>query len=259
MKWFKHETSAHVDAKLIKLRMRYGLEGYGLYWYCLEMIANSVEPHNLTFELEHDSEVISYHTGLHHEKVELIMRYMVEVGLFENDRGVVTCLKLAKRMDSSMTSNAKMRGMIKRIRDKYSFSDINSHDTVMIESCDSHDTIMQERKKERKKEVSENKFSDDDLKLSKFIYSKIKLLDPKVKKPNFNKWADTIRLLREVDNRSQQEIQDTFIWANESEFWRSNILSPSSLRKNFTKLDIQRKSAIKKSIDQNNNESRSWI
>lgn len=153
MKWFRHETSAHIDAKLIKLQMRYGLEGYGLYWYCLEMIAGSVEPHNLTFELEHDAEVIAHYTGLHQDKVEQVMTYMVDVGLFENDRGVITCLKMAKRMDSSMTSNPKMRKLIKAIREKHGFSLLESpesHDGVMTPSAEGHDSVMQEKKKERK-------------------------------------------------------------------------------------------------------------
>ena len=48
-----------MDAKLKKLRLRYGLEGYGLYWYLLECIARTVEPHNLTYELEEDSELLA--------------------------------------------------------------------------------------------------------------------------------------------------------------------------------------------------------
>ena len=44
MKWFKHDATAGMDAKLKKLRLRYGLEGYGLYWYLLECIARTVEP-----------------------------------------------------------------------------------------------------------------------------------------------------------------------------------------------------------------------
>lgn len=79
--------------------LKYGLEGYGLYFYCLELIARTVEKHNLTFELEHDSELIARRVGIHHERVQEMMRYMVELKLFENDRGVITCLKMATRTD----------------------------------------------------------------------------------------------------------------------------------------------------------------
>lgn len=79
--------------------MLHGLEGYGLYFFCLELIARTVEKHNLTFELEHDAEIISHRVGIHRERVEEMMRCMVDLGLFENDRGVITCLKMATRTD----------------------------------------------------------------------------------------------------------------------------------------------------------------
>ena len=43
-----------MDAKLQEVLLDYGLEGYGLYWYCIELIAQRVTTNNLTFELEHD-------------------------------------------------------------------------------------------------------------------------------------------------------------------------------------------------------------
>lgn len=99
MKWFKHDSDANQDAKLRRMRMKYGMEGYGLYWYCLEMIARGVEESRLTFELEHDSELIASDTGIHYERVQDMMSYMVDLGLFERADGVITCLKMAHRTD----------------------------------------------------------------------------------------------------------------------------------------------------------------
>lgn len=115
MRWFKHDTSAHLDAKLQKLRIKHGLEGYGLYFYCLELIAMNVDENNLTFELEHDSEIIAFNTGLHFERVQEIISDMVRLELFENNNGQITCYKLAARLDQSMTSNPKMRKMIAKL------------------------------------------------------------------------------------------------------------------------------------------------
>lgn len=99
MKWYKHDSNANQDAKLKKVRMKYGMEGYGLYWYCLELIAQSVEKHNLTFELEHDAEIIACDTAIHVDRVQEMMSFMVEKGLFENSHGRITCLKMATRTD----------------------------------------------------------------------------------------------------------------------------------------------------------------
>ena len=112
MKWFKHDTDANTDNRLQNVLLDYGLEGYGLYWYCLELIASKVDREKVTFELEHDARVIARNTGSTPQKVEEMMRYFVSIGLFENADGIISCLKMAKRLDKSMTSNTEMRKII---------------------------------------------------------------------------------------------------------------------------------------------------
>lgn len=136
MKWFKHDADAHVDAKLLRLRMSHGMEAYGLYWHCLELIASNVTAENLTFELEHDSELIAYQTGLPRDRVEAIMRDMVGMGLFESSCGKITCLKMMSRMDQSQSGNPKFRKAISEAKQK--------HDSVMTQSSVSHDSVMVE-------------------------------------------------------------------------------------------------------------------
>ena len=104
----------------------YGLEGYGLYWYCIELIAGRVDKDNITFELEHDARIIARNAGSTAKKVEEMMRYFVKVGLFEDSSGMITCMKLARRLDKSMTSNAEMREIISKFK---------SHDSIMTESA----------------------------------------------------------------------------------------------------------------------------
>lgn len=127
MKWFKHDSDAHSDARLLKVKIKYGMEGFGLYFYCLELIAGGVSENNITFELEHDAEVIAHETGIHYERVQEMMTYMVDLGLFENNAGTITCFRLAKRLDQSMTSNPQMRKLIADVRE--------NHDSVMIKSA----------------------------------------------------------------------------------------------------------------------------
>lgn len=123
MKWFKHDSDAGSDAKLMKVRIKYGMEGYGLYWYCLELIVNGISESNLTFELEHDAEIISHQTGIHFERVQEMMTFMIDLGLFEGQGGRITCLKILKRLDKSMTSNKSFREMLDTAKE--------SHDSVM--------------------------------------------------------------------------------------------------------------------------------
>ena len=132
MKWFKHDSDAGSDAKLLRVRMKYGMEGYGLYWHCLELIVGGIDESNLTFELEHDAEIIAHQTGIHYERVQEMMAYMVEQGLFENRNGNITCMKLLKRLDKSMTSNKSFRAMLDTAKE--------NHDSVMTKS----ESVMQD-------------------------------------------------------------------------------------------------------------------
>jgi len=129
MKWFKHDSDANLDAKLQNVMLDYGLEGYGLYWYCIEMIVGKIDQDNLTFQLEHDARIIARNTGSTAQKVEEMMRYFVKLGLFDDRNGDIVCLKLLNRIDKSMTSNNGLRRAIDQLKSG------ESHDPVMTESC----------------------------------------------------------------------------------------------------------------------------
>jgi len=114
MKWFKHDTDANMDAKLQEVMLDYGLEGYGLYWYCIELIAQRVTGNNLTFELEHDCRIIARNTGSTPQKVEQMMKSFISLGLLNSDNGHVFCLKLASRCDD-FTAKAVRRNGVKPV------------------------------------------------------------------------------------------------------------------------------------------------
>lgn len=114
MKWFKHQTDAHSDAKLEKVLMRYGAEGYALYWYCLELIAGKVDATNFTFELEHDADLLAYRLRIDSKRVEEMMHFMCNLGLFENSGGRITCLKLAQQLDERWTRSAELKAVIRQ-------------------------------------------------------------------------------------------------------------------------------------------------
>ena len=145
MKWFKHDSDANLDDKLQHLMLDYGLEGYGLYWYCLELIANKFDINNINFDLKHDARIIARNTGSTEERVSKMMIKMVELGLFEDSEGIITCLKLGNRLETSQTGNPVMRRVIQQIKDK---------------SCQSHDSVMRDK-------IRLNKIRSDKIKVDK--------------------------------------------------------------------------------------------
>lgn len=80
------------------------------------------------------------------------------------------------------------------------------------------------------------KFNDDHFAFAKGMYSLIKKVAPQSKEPNFEKWSDVIRLMNKNDKLDIHEMANVFRWANQDSFWRTNILSPSKFRKQYSVL-----------------------
>ena len=131
MQWFKHSSDARNSLKLRKVRRKYGADGYAIYWFCLEAIAHDIDKDNLTFNLKEDAETIGFELTIQEKRVEEIMTYMVNVGLFESSNNTITCLKLAERLDKSMTNSPKMRAWLDdKSNDKVSQSVMTLSDNV---------------------------------------------------------------------------------------------------------------------------------
>ena len=69
------------------------------------------------------------------------------------------------------------------------------------------------------------------------------MVNSSAREPNWPEWCNVIRLMRIQDGRNHREICALFKWANTDDFWAANILSPSSLRKQWDKLNTKRMGA----------------
>ncbi|HGA3107152.1 replication protein [Enterobacter hormaechei] len=104
----------------------------------------------------------------------------------------------------------------------------------------------------------------DDLKAARWIHSLRLTVNASLSEPKWVEWANTIRLMRVQDERTHFEICDLFKWANKDDFWKDNILSPSSLRRKWDDLTTKRlrssgqttKTTAKGKVDFNNTD---WI
>ncbi|MDM9281602.1 helix-turn-helix domain-containing protein [Providencia rettgeri] len=68
-------------------------------------------------------------------------------------------------------------------------------------------------------------------------------------KPNFTEWANTVRLMREIDGRSHKEICQLYKRITLDDFWHSVILCPSKLREQWEKVIVKFASGQKVSVD----------
>ena len=103
--------------------------------------------------------------------------------------------------------------------------------------------------------------TSEDLRCAEWFFAVVQSISSSAKKPNYAGWANDIRLMRERDNRTHKDIAVLFRWACDDDFWKGNVLCPSTLREKWTQLDIKRnkqlagkaeKSGSKPDLDFNN-------
>lgn len=200
MQWFKHDSNTTMDFKIKKLIIKYGAVGYAIYFHCLELIAGGINENNITFELEHDSEIIADDLRINStpdksgkELVEEIMRYMITLNLFEENNGHIFCFKLLKRLDTSMTSNNKLRSLITKAKE--------NHDGVMINP----DSIMQDKTRLDKTIQEKNRLNKTinssciDQQEEKADVEPLILNDSTEWKPSKSDYTEYVRLYPNVD------------------------------------------------------------
>lgn len=84
-------------------------------------------------------------------------------------------------------------------------------------------------------------FEPEDHDAADWMLRKIRTVYANFREPSLAAWANDIRLMRQRDGRSIEEIKDLFSRANADPFWCTNILSPAKLRKQWDQLTIKLK------------------
>lgn len=78
--------------------------------------------------------------------------------------------------------------------------------------------------------------SEDDYKNARWLFGCQKDVNPDAKTPNFDTWAESVRLMREIDHRTHKDIAALFRFAKQDPFWSPNIQSPAKLREKWDQL-----------------------
>lgn len=269
MNWFKHDSDATQDAKIKKLLIHHGAIGYAVYFHCIELIAGDVTETNMTFELEHDSEIIADNLRIRgdtnksgSEIVEEIMRFIIGLGLFAESNGHIYCFKLLKRLDQSMSSSVRFRKMIADAK--------QNHDGVMIPSCKIRlDEIREDKNREEENTVPPSAIATGHASVEAHSSKPIEKKEPpqyaidlalllytlhrdkwdsgyNVTTSQLHAWARDIEKLNRLDGRSVTEIEMVIRWVQNMEpkngfTWANNILSGAKLRAQFPTLLAQSK------------------
>lgn len=137
MKKFEHPTDNHADPLFANLLLDHGLEGYGLYIMIIELIAQNISKDDLSFSLRQDSRILSNITGTPQARIEMMMSYMIDAGIFEDNGGTITCFELAKKLNQSMTNSPKLRDYISKIK-----TILKAKSEAVLQNSQCHDTSV---------------------------------------------------------------------------------------------------------------------
>lgn len=171
-----------------------------------------------------------------------------------NTNEIDHCIRWLKSARQIATQKAT-RGFIATICNYEQYQDIDSYksdtksdtksDLKAIQKRYRSDTIIEESKKD-KKDKKKTFLSDSvEYRLSNLLFSEIQKNNPNHKKPNFQTWAISIDKMIRIDGREPGNIREIIIWAQNDNFWKSNILSTVKLREQFDALLIKRGSSKK--------------
>jgi len=176
--------------------------------------------------------------------VRLALRTLEQFGMIEiNDDHTICISNWEKHQNveglDKIREQNRLRKQKERERKKLLETSQDSHVTVTQNHATDIDKEEElEEEKEKKKKTSP-KYETCDITLAELLYNLILKRDPKFKKPNLEKWANDIRLMRERDERTPEQIEYLINWSQENSFWCSNILSASKLRSKATTLILQ--------------------
>ncbi|WP_241475446.1 phage replisome organizer N-terminal domain-containing protein [Priestia flexa] len=178
--------------------------------------------------------------------VRLALKTLEQFGMIEVNHDHMICISNWEKHQNidgleKLREQNRLRKQKERERKKFLLSH-DSHVTV----TDGHATDIEEEKeldidkeKKEKKKKPSPKYETCDITLAEKLYKLILEHDEKFKKPNLEKWANDIRLMRERDDRTVEQIDYLIEWVQKHPFWRSNVLSASKLRDKATTLILQ--------------------
>lgn len=231
--YFPHQTT-HGKTMFI-LESRWGNDGYS-FWFKLLEILGSKELMIVDCNNSADWHFLIAKTNLNEETATEILNCLSELEAINPEfwaKKIIYSQNFVDGVSDAFKRRKEHLPTLKRVS-----AYINPAKGTKVQ------TLMGKGKgkgKERdiKPPCQKYKYSDDDMVLAKYISQRI--TEVGLRKPsNIEKQANSIRLMREQDNRVHEEIKAVFDWANRNDFWQTNIRSVEKLRTQYDVLNLKR-------------------
>lgn len=245
--YFPHDSNARNSDKLLPIRMKYGAEGYGIYFMLLERLREEADYTSIK-----DYNILAFDLRVDSGKLKSIIE---DFGLFAftDDGECFYSESFKKRMEikdakSKKLSEAGKQGAKKRWNNSNQEGKPKGSDSHPITKSSLEDGKKRKLKETKGKESKEEnkvprKYSDEHLRLATKLKNNLSNdFEKEMLKVAIDKWADVIRLMEERDELTIEAIEYVIDWLPSNSFWYGNIRSTTKLREQFEKLKHEIKS-----------------
>jgi len=102
MKWFQHLSSAYTDIALKDIIAEYGMEGYGFYWICCELIAQQGKNYRFSNKLKW-KKTLNLVSTLSEPKIDELLQRFAELNLISKkafNNGALSIPKMKNYSDN---------------------------------------------------------------------------------------------------------------------------------------------------------------
>ncbi|WP_027633079.1 hypothetical protein [Clostridium hydrogeniformans] len=181
--------------------------------------------------------------GWGNTKVRNFLKLLEEENMIEYSGEKYTLIRILNyekyQKQTDKTPDIPMDSVIKQI---------DSKSTTNREQIDSKSqTNTNNNDNNENNDNNDNNYTSDsnECRLAEYLFNHIKSNNPKTRKPNFQTWSKEFDKILRIDNRDLEEVKELIVFSQKHEFWHRNILSPSSLRKQYDRLLLEKIKPIK--------------
>lgn len=262
VKWIKLSSGLFDNRKIKQIRSMPDGDAIIVIWIQILCLAANTNDGGLVYfskDIPYTDEMLATEFDRPIQTIRMAMGIFIKFNMIEvfNDILLVSNWEKYQSLDKLEKIRDQTRKRVAKHREKI----------LLLESGNVTETLHETQgnatdidKEEDKEEDKNNNVAFDnttiEYQLSELLYQSILNNDDKFKKPDLSKWASHIEKLIRIDGRSVDEIKKVIQFASTNDFWKSNILSTSKLRKQFPTLVIQMKRGESNGSNQKPDESK---
>lgn len=243
MKYYLHDSNSFSDEKITELYIAFGYEGLGLFYTLLEKLAQQEKPIK-TSVLKAQLKV--------GKKLDKIWNFMEEIGLIYSNNGDTFNEQLLKFSEKYTIKKEKNAKRISEWRKKQEVTEnVTCNESVRNTHKDNISKVNESKDNYRQLLLSEIKISDFEninpdyyeiaVSFQNLFRENLKQSGASTKTVDRMKGGaiDDIRLTIESDGYTVEDLRQVYKFLQVDDFWKTNILSISKLRKQMAQLKLK--------------------